>query len=107
MLREQRSTYLSRSALLRGGRPRPHTLRGYGADDLLGFRRRVRGAHVRLEFEGSRGLFREQRVAFFRWDCVEFGSHTVNASFDCESSETERRTLLSAARCASLVALFA
>ena len=26
MLREQRSTYLSRSALLRGGRPRPHTL---------------------------------------------------------------------------------
>ena len=81
MLREQRSTYLSRSALLRGGRPRPHTLR------------RVRGAHVRLEFKGRRGLFREQRVTFFRWDCVEFGSHTVNASFDCESSETENFTL--------------
>ena len=71
-----------------GSWPRPRRLklssrqsRHHGADDLLGFRRRVRGAHVCLEFKGSRWLFREQRVTFLSWDRVERSSHVVNASF--------------------------
>ena len=78
MLREQRSTYLSRYALLRGGSSHPRPFRGR---PFAGFRRRVRGAHVRLEFKGCLGLFRQQRVTFFSWDCVERSSHVVNGSF--------------------------
>ena len=59
MLREQRSTYLSRSALLRGGSSHPRPFRGRPfarSDDLLAVLRvAVHFAHTRL---GRHGILR-------------------------------------------------